>query len=36
MALRVKEGIYQGKKVPPASDFVDNSIIEEALKQLGK
>jgi NitT/TauT family transport system substrate-binding protein len=36
MDLRAKEGTYQGKKVPPASDYVDNSIIEEALKQLGK
>lgn len=36
MSLRVKEGIYQGKKVPPASDYVDNSFIEEALKSLGK
>jgi ABC-type nitrate/sulfonate/bicarbonate transport system substrate-binding protein len=36
MDLRAKEGTYQGKKIPPASDFVDNSYIEEALKQLGK
>jgi ABC-type nitrate/sulfonate/bicarbonate transport system substrate-binding protein len=36
MELRAKEGIYQGKKVPPSSDYVDNSYIEEALKQLGK
>lgn len=36
MDLRAKEGAYQGKKVPPASDYVDNSFIEEALKQLGK
>jgi ABC-type nitrate/sulfonate/bicarbonate transport system substrate-binding protein len=36
MELRAKEGTYQGKKIPPASDFVDNSYIEEALKQLGK
>lgn len=36
MELRVKEGAYQGKKVPPASDYVDNSFIEEALKQIGK
>jgi hypothetical protein len=34
MELRVKEGIHQGKKVPTASDYVDNSIIDEALKQL--
>ena len=36
MELRAKEGTYQGKKIPPSSDFVDNSYIEEALKQLGK
>jgi hypothetical protein len=36
MELRAKEGTYQGKKIPPASDYVDNSMIEEALKQLGK
>ena len=36
MELRAKEGTYQGKKVPPASDYVDNSFIEEALKGLGK
>ena len=36
MELRAKEGIYQGKKIPTAADFVDNSFIEEALKGLGK
>lgn len=36
MELRAKEGTYQGKKIPPASDYVDNSFIEEALKQIGK
>lgn len=36
MELRAKEGAYQGKKVPPASDYVDNSMIEEVLKQIGK
>ena len=36
MNLRAKEGSYQGKKIPPASDYVDNSFIEEALKSLGK
>jgi ABC-type nitrate/sulfonate/bicarbonate transport system substrate-binding protein len=36
MDLRAKEGIYQGKKMPTASDYVDNSFIEEALKQIGK
>ena len=24
--------MYQGKKVPPASDYVDTSFVEEALK----
>ena len=32
MELRVKDGMYQGKKVPPASDYVDTSYVEEALK----
>ncbi len=36
MELRAKEGTYQGKKIPPVSDYLDNSLIEEALKQLGK
>jgi ABC-type nitrate/sulfonate/bicarbonate transport system substrate-binding protein len=36
MDLRAKEGTYQGKKIPPASDYVDNSLIDEALKQIGK
>ena len=36
MELRAKEGLYQGKKIPPLTDFVDNSYIEEALKQLAK
>jgi len=36
MDLRAKEGSYQGKKIPPASDYVDNSLIEEAFKSLGK
>jgi ABC-type nitrate/sulfonate/bicarbonate transport system substrate-binding protein len=36
MDLRAKQGIYQGKKVPPVSDYVDNSMIEEALKRIGK
>jgi hypothetical protein len=36
MELRAKEGIYQGKKIPTAADFVDNSFIDEALKGLGK
>ncbi len=36
MELRVKEGTYQGKKIPTAADFVDNSYIEEALKMIKK
>jgi len=36
MDLRAEEGTYQGKKIPPASDYVDNSFIEGALKELGK
>ncbi|MGH7872767.1 MAG: ABC transporter substrate-binding protein [Candidatus Binatia bacterium] len=36
MDLRAKEGTYQGKKIPPPGDYVDNSMIEEVLKQLGK
>jgi NitT/TauT family transport system substrate-binding protein len=36
MDLRVKEGMYQGKKVPPMSEYVENSMIEGALKQIGK
>jgi ABC-type nitrate/sulfonate/bicarbonate transport system substrate-binding protein len=35
MELRAKEGAYQGKKIPPMSDYVDDSLIEEAKKQLG-
>lgn len=35
MELRVKEGTYKGKKVPPHSDYVDNSLIEEAQKLAG-
>ena len=35
MELRAKEGTYQGKKIPPMSDYVDDSLIEEAKKQLG-
>ncbi len=35
MDLRAKEGAYQGKKIPPMSDYVDDSLIEEAKKQLG-
>jgi NitT/TauT family transport system substrate-binding protein len=35
MELRVKDGVYQGKKAPPMSDYVDSSYLEEALKLLG-
>ena len=35
MDLRVKDGMYQGKKVPPMTDYVDSSLIEEAHRQLG-
>ena len=35
MELRAKEGTYQGKKVPPMSDYVDSSYMEEALKLAG-
>lgn len=35
MELRAKEGTYQGKKVPPMSDYVDSSYMEEALKLTG-
>jgi ABC-type nitrate/sulfonate/bicarbonate transport system substrate-binding protein len=35
MDLRAKEGVYQGKKIPPMSDYVDDSLIEEAKRQLG-
>lgn len=36
MELRVKEGLYKGRPVPPLSDYVDNSYVEEALRQLGQ
>ncbi len=35
MDLRVKDGMYKDKKVPSYTDYVDNSLIEEAQKQLG-
>jgi len=35
MELRVKDGLYEGKKVPPITDYVDDSFVEEAKKQLG-
>jgi len=36
MDLRAKEGAYQGKKIPPMTDYVDSSLIDEALKLAGK
>jgi ABC-type nitrate/sulfonate/bicarbonate transport system substrate-binding protein len=36
MELRAKEGLYQGKKIPPMSEYVDSSLIDEALKLAGK
>lgn len=33
--LRAKEGMYKDKKVPPYTNYVDNSFIEEAQRQLG-
>lgn len=35
MDLRIKEGVYQGKKVPSMSEYVDSSLIEEAIKLAG-
>ena len=35
MELRAKEGIYQGKKIPLMSEYVDSSLNDEALKMLG-
>ncbi|MBI4529565.1 MAG: ABC transporter substrate-binding protein [Deltaproteobacteria bacterium] len=35
MELRAKEGIYKDKKVPPYTNYVDNSLVEEAQRQLG-
>jgi len=36
MELRAKEGLYQGRKIRPLTEYVDSSYIEEALKQLEK
>jgi len=36
MELRAKEGIYQGKKIPSAGDYVDPTLIDESLKLAGK
>jgi hypothetical protein len=35
MELRVKDGMYQGKKVPSMTDYVDSAFNEEALKLAG-
>lgn len=35
MELRAKEGHYKDKRIPPMSDFVDSSIVEEAQKLAG-
>ena len=35
MELRVKDGLYQGKKVPPMNEYVDSSLIDEAVKLAG-
>lgn len=35
MDLRIKEDMYKGKKAPSYTEYVDNSLIEEAQKQLG-
>jgi ABC-type nitrate/sulfonate/bicarbonate transport system substrate-binding protein len=36
MELRAKEGIYHDKKIPQVGDYLDNSLIDEALKLAGK
>lgn len=35
MELRVKDGLYQGKKPAPMSEYVDSSLIDEAIKLAG-
>jgi NitT/TauT family transport system substrate-binding protein len=35
LALRAKEGIYKGKQVPPYTNYIDNSLNEEAQKLAG-
>ncbi len=32
MELRVRAGLYKGKKVAPMSEYVDSSLIDEAIK----
>jgi len=34
-ALRVADGMYQGKKVPSYKDYIDPSYVEAAKKELG-
>jgi NitT/TauT family transport system substrate-binding protein len=33
--LRAKEGTYKGKKVPAYTEYIDNSLVEEAQKLAG-
>jgi ABC-type nitrate/sulfonate/bicarbonate transport system substrate-binding protein len=33
--LRAKDGMYKDTKVPPYTNYVDNSFIEEAQRQVG-
>lgn len=35
MGLRVADGMYEGKKVPSYTAYVDSSYVDEAKKQLG-
>lgn len=35
MDLRVKAGKYEGKKIPSYTRYIDNSLVEEAQRQLG-
>lgn len=35
MDLRIKEGTYKGKPVPPYTNYLDNSFVEEAQKLAG-
>jgi hypothetical protein len=35
MELKIIAGASQGKKIPPMTDYVDGSFIEEPHRQLG-
>ena len=35
MDLRIKEGTYKGKTVPPYTNYIDSSLVEEAQKLAG-